>query len=215
VPRDAEGVSERQRWDGIGMRASANHGIDLDSVFIPADAALTVPGAFVRMMQVSRGTFVGNQLAATAVYAGIAQSVFDEALARTTKMTFADTGAPLNTSPMHQVMFGQMAEHLESSYLWLRRQLELETSEPPLLPKPEVVKQWRIAKGGIAEHAFQVATLAFKACGTSGSINTGVIARALRDTAMGLVMAFPAERGRLDAAQMITQEKANNPFASR
>jgi len=32
---------------------------------------------------------------------------------------------------------------------------------------------------------------------------------------MGLVMAFPAERGRLDAAQMITQEKANDSFASR
>ena len=215
VPRDAEGVSERQRWDGIGMRASANHGIDLADVFVPADAALTVPGAFVRMMQVSRGTFVGNQLAATAVYAGVAQSVFDFALERTTKMTFADTGAPLNTSPMHQVMFGEMAEHLESSYLWLRRQLELETSEPPLLPKPEVVKQWRLAKGGIAEHAYAVATLAFKACGTSGSINTGIIARGLRDSAMGLVMAFPSERGRLDAAQMITQEKANDSFASR
>ena len=42
----------------------------LDDVFIPADEALTVPGAFVKMLQCSRGSFVGNQLAITAVYVG-------------------------------------------------------------------------------------------------------------------------------------------------
>lgn len=214
VDRAADGVSERARWNGIGMRATANHGITLDDVFVAADNAMTVPGGFVAMMQCSRGTFVGNQLAATAVYAGVAQRAFDEALDRTTRQTFADTGAPLSSSPMHQVLFGEMSERLEACYLWLRRQVELETSEPPVRPKPDVVRQWRLAKGSVAENAFAVATMAFKACGTSGAVNSGVIARALRDTAMGLVMAFPAERGKLEAAQITTTDRAHDAFTT-
>ena len=55
---------------------------------------------------------------------------------------------------------------------------------------------------------------AFKACGTSAATMDGVIGRALRDLAMGLVMTFPAERGRLEAAQVITENKENELFAS-
>lgn len=214
VGRDSEGVSERARWDGLGMRATANHGIVLTDVFVAADDALSIPGAFVRMMQVSRGSFVGNQLAVTAVYLGIAQALFDYALAQTTRATFADTGKPIASSPMHQVLFGEMSMHLEQAYLWLRRQVELETSEPPLRPKPDVIRQWRIAKGSVCEESFAVGTLALKACGTSGTANGGVVARGLRDLAMGLVQAFPAERGRQEAAQMLVSTRESTQFGT-
>lgn len=72
VKRDAEGVSVRAPWDALGMRATATNGIVLDNVFVADDDSLTIPGAFIRMMQVSRGSFVGNQLAATAIYLGAA-----------------------------------------------------------------------------------------------------------------------------------------------
>ncbi|MBO2447863.1 acyl-CoA dehydrogenase [Actinomadura barringtoniae] len=214
VPRDADGVKSRDPWNGLGMRASANHGITLTEAFVPSEEALTIPGAFVRMLQVSRGSFVGNQLAISAVYLGAAHNVYDVAVDRLTRKTFADSGRPIASSPMHQVIIGRMAERLETAYLWIRRQLELETSQPPLLPKPEVYRQWRIAKGDIAEACFQVAVDAFKACGTSAATMDGVIGRGLRDLAMGLVMTFPAERGRLEAAQMITMAKENELFAS-
>jgi alkylation response protein AidB-like acyl-CoA dehydrogenase len=214
VPRDAEGVVSRDPWNGFGMRASNNHGVTLTDVFVPADEALTVPGSFVRMLTMSRGSFVGNQVAISATYLGAAQNVYDFALARLTGKTFADSGRPIASSPMHQVIIGDMTERLETAYLWIRRQLELETSEPPLLPKAEVYRQWRIAKGDITEACFQVALGAFKACGTSAATMDGVIGRALRDLAMGLVMTFPAERGRLEAAQIITQDRENELFAS-
>ncbi|MEU5882468.1 acyl-CoA dehydrogenase family protein [Spirillospora sp. NPDC047279] len=214
VPRTAAGVKSRDPWNGLGMRASANHGITLTDVFVPADEALTVPGAFVRMLRMSRGSFVGNQLAISAVYLGAAQRVYDVALDRLTNKTFADSGRPVASSPMHQVIIGDMTERLETAYLWIRRQLDLETGEPPLLPKPEVYRQWRIAKGDIAEACFQVALGAFKACGTSAATMDGVIGRGLRDLAMGLVMTFPAERGRLEAAQLITTDRENELFAS-
>ncbi|MEU5902929.1 acyl-CoA dehydrogenase family protein [Micromonospora sp. NPDC047527] len=214
VPRDAAGVASRPSWDGIGMRGSANHGIRLDDVFIPADEALTVPGAFVKMLQCSRGSFVGNQLAITAVYVGAAQSVYDDTLTRLTEKTFADTGRPIAESPMHQVIIGNMTERLETAYLWLRRQLLLETSEPPLRSHAEVYQQWRLAKGSICEACFDVAVGALKASGTSSATMNGPVGRALRDLAMGLVMTFPPERGRLEAAGMVTSDRSNNLFAA-
>ena len=42
----------------------------------------------------------------------------------------------------------------------------------------------------------------------------GSIGRALRDLSMGLVMTFPPERGRLEAASMVTTDRANTLFAN-
>jgi alkylation response protein AidB-like acyl-CoA dehydrogenase len=213
VNRDQDGVSERSKWDAIGMRGTATHGIVLQDVFVKSDDALTIPGAFVRMMQISRGTFVGNQLAGTAIYLGAAQSVFDYTIQYLQNTKFADTGAPLGTSPMHQIFIGEMAADLETAYGWMRRQLALETSEPPLLSKDRVVRQWRLAKGAVCEAAFRVGVTAFKACGTSNTGMNSVVVRGLRDLTMGLVQALPAERGKLDAAEIIINDRAAQDFA--
>ncbi|MFI6817521.1 acyl-CoA dehydrogenase family protein [Nonomuraea sp. NPDC050328] len=214
VPREAHGVATRAPWDGLGMRATANNGIRLDEVFVADDEALTVPGAFTRMLKMSRGSFVGNQLAIAAVYTGCAQNVYDVVVEQLTRKTFADTGRPIASSPMHQQLIGDMTADLETAYLWLRRQLLLETSQPPLRPKAEVFRQWRLGKGSVTEACHRVALGAFKVSGTSGAMMGGVVGRALRDLSMGLVMTFPAERGRLEVAQMVTQDKENELFAT-
>jgi alkylation response protein AidB-like acyl-CoA dehydrogenase len=195
------------------MRATANNGVVLKDVFVPSDEALAIPGAFVRMMQMSRGTFVGNQLAGTAIYVGAAQAVFDHALQYLASVKFSDTGRSVAESPMHQQLIGQMVTDLEEAYLWMRRQLELETSQPPLLPKPRVVKQWRMSKGSACEAAFRVGVSALKACGTSNTAMSGAISRGLRDLSLGLVQAFPAERGRLEAAELTVKESVRDDFA--
>ena len=213
VSRDADGVTERHKWDAIGMRGTATHGIVLKDVFVADENALALEGAFLKMMQMSRGTFVGNQLAATAIYLGAAQAVYDHALDKLKNTKFGDTGESIAMSPMHQVLIGEMTEDLETGYLWLRRQIELETSDPPLLEKDIVIRQWRMSKGSMCEAAFRVSINAMKACGTSSTSNSGVIARGIRDLSMGLVQAFPAERGRLEAAEMVSREKRTADFA--
>jgi alkylation response protein AidB-like acyl-CoA dehydrogenase len=212
VAREAEGVALRQAWDAIGMRATANNGITLTDVFVSAEDALAVPGSFAKMVQMSRGTFVGNQVAGTAIYVGAAQSVYDFALHFLRNTKFEDTGKSIAQSDFHQVLIGNMAMELESAYLWLRRQIELESSSPPIRPKHEVVRQWRLAKGSATDHAFNVGVLALKACGTSNTRNGGVIARGLRDLSLGLVQAFPAERGRLMAAELIVSDTPRADF---
>ena len=212
IDRDAKGVSERERWDALGMRGTATHGLILEDVFVADADALAIPGAFARCMQVSRGSFVGNQLASLAVYAGAAWAVYGATIEMLSERQFADTGKPLGTSPMHQQLIGEMLVDLESSMLWLRRQLELETSEPPLMDKTEVVQRWRLCKGQVAEHGFRVAVNALKCAGTSGTSNSQPYARGLRDMAMALVQAFPAERGRLMAAQLEITETEQSQF---
>lgn len=214
VERDAEGVSERQRWNAIGMRGSATHGLVLQDVFVPEAEALALPNAFTRCMQVSRGSFVGNQLAAMACYLGAAWSIYRQTVAMLRQRKFADTGKPLGGSPMHQQLIGEMLVDLEAAMLWLRRQLELETSWPPLLEKPQVVQRWRLCKGQVAEHSFRLATNALKCVGTSGTDNSQPHARTLRDLAMSLVQAFPAERGRLMAAQFEIAGEEQSSFAA-
>jgi alkylation response protein AidB-like acyl-CoA dehydrogenase len=184
----------------------------LEGAEVAAEDALAIPGAFVRMMQVSRGSFVGNQLAATAVYAGAAHAVYQHALEHVRKTKFQDTGAPIGESPMHQEIVGRMMVDRETTLLWLRRQLELETSEPPLLPKNEVIRHWRLCKGEVCEAAFRIGMGALKLLGTQGTANQGPIARGLRDLAMGLVQAFPAERGRLEAAKTALDDPAQSSF---
>jgi alkylation response protein AidB-like acyl-CoA dehydrogenase len=216
VRREARGVRERAKWDSLGMRATATHGLILEDVFVPADEALALPGAFVKMMQMSRGSFVGNQVAVAAIYLGVAYNVYQYALNFVTGLKFEDTGKSIAAdSAFHQELIGQMTVDLETATLWLRRQLELETNEPPLLPKPRVIAQWRLCKGVVCDAAYNVATLALKACGTSNTGNHGVIARGLRDLSMGLVQAFPAERGRLEAAKMIVTGAEQASFSTK
>jgi alkylation response protein AidB-like acyl-CoA dehydrogenase len=215
VERDAPGVAERTRWDAIGMRATATHGITLDRVFVAAENALSMPGVFVKMMQVSRGSFVGSQVAGTAVYLGAARAMYDHAIAHLSSTTFVDTGLPIGTAPFQQQLIGEMRMHLDTATLWLRRQVELESIEPPPLPKDEVIRQWRIAKGTISDEAFAVGVCALKACGTGMTTNSGPIARGLRDLSMGLVQAFPPEKGRLEAASMIVTGREQTQFGAR
>ena len=212
VDRDAAGVSERQKWDAIGMRGSATHGIILKDVFVSDDNALTVPGAFVRCMQMSRGSFVGNQLASIAVYLGQAWALYNTTLSSITAAKFADTGKSIASSPMHQQLIGQMMCDVETAMLWLRRQLELETAVPEILPKPEVVKRWRLCKGVVSESAFNIAVNALKCTGTTGTGFSHASAHGLRELAMALVQAFPAERGRLMAAQMEVEGAEQSQF---
>ncbi|KAA1193405.1 acyl-CoA dehydrogenase [Pseudohalioglobus sediminis] len=216
VDRDAEGVSEREHWDAIGMRGTATHGIVLENVFVADADALAIPGAFTRCMQMSRGSFVGNQVAGIACYLGAAHSLYQYTIGQLRSKKFADSDKPVGTAPYQQELIGHMLVELETATIWLRRQVELECSEPPLLPKDEVVKRWRLCKGVVAEAAFRLGTYCVKAGGTGGGTgNHGVPARSLRDLCMGLVQAFPAERGRLMAAQMEIEGSEQAQFGTR
>ena len=214
IPRHTPGVSDRAKWDAIGMRATATHGIVLENAFVPDENALTVPGTFVKMTQVSRGSFVGNQVALSSVYVGAAQAVYDFALEHLTTTTYHGTDEPIGGGDLYRQLIGNMRAHLDTAYVWARRQILLETADPELISKGDVVANWRIAKGEIADNCFQVAVHALKACGTGNTGMAGAVSRGLRDLSMGLVQGFPSERGRLEAASYLVFGREGAQFGT-
>ncbi len=214
IPRNTPGVSNRTKWDALGMRASATHGIVLRDVFVPFERALTVPGVFVKMTQVSRGSFVGNQVALSSVYLGAAHAVSEFALNHLRTTTYHGTDEPIGGSELNKQLIGNMQASMSTAMHWARRQLHIETSDPPLMSGEEEVAHWRIAKGEIAENCFAVAVTALKACGTAQTGFGTPVSRGLRDLAMALVQGFPPERGRLEAAEYLVRGKEGDQFGA-
>ena len=213
VDRRKPGVRARTNWNGLGMRASGNFGIVLEDCFVADDDALTVPGAFMTSTKVARGSWVGNQVAIGAIYAGIARGAYDYALDRVddadvrrhrrTDRVLAD--APGDDRPGgDRAPAGAPVGRATSSML--------ETAEPEVLPKAEVVRNWRLTKGAVCEGSFTVTQIALKMCGTSGALMDNQLGRAFRDAAMGLVQAFPAERGKLEFAKMVVDGHGTQGF---
>ena len=214
VDRNAPGTRSRIKWDALGMRGSATEGLVLENVFVAEEDALALPGAFAKMCSQSRSGYVGNQVAAACIYLGGALAAYQAAMKNMRERKFADTGRPLGTGPYQQQLIGSMYADLHTALLWARRMVQIETAEPPIVAKEEVLPFWRTCKGQITEHSFKVAQHALKLAGTSGTLFGTPFSRALRDLGMGLVQAFPAERGRLEAAHLLMQGDIRTDFGT-
>ena len=214
VDRNAPGTRSRIKWDALGMRGSATEGLVLENVFVAEEDALALPGAFAKMCSQSRSGYVGNQVAAACIYLGGALAAYQAAMKNMRERKFADTGRPLGTGPYQQQLIGSMYADLHTALLWARRMVQIETADPPIVAKEEVLPFWRTCKGQITEHSFKVAQHALKLAGTSGTLFGTPFSRALRDLGMGLVQAFPAERGRLEAAHLLMQGDIRTDFGT-
>ena len=212
VDRDAQGTRGRIEWNALGMRGTATEGLVLENVFVAEEDALAIPGAFARSCQMSRSSFVGNQVAASVIYLGAAVAVYQTAVKMLQDKKFVDTGKPLGTGPFQAQLVGEMYADLQTALLWARRQIQIESAEPPIVSKDEVIKFWRTCKGQVAEYSFKVGIAALKCAGTSGTMFDTPYSRALRDLAMGLVQAFPAERGRLETAKLVIEGQEQQAF---
>lgn len=212
VERDAPGVRGRMEWDALGMRGTATEGLVLEDVFVADDNALAIPGAFARSCRMSRSGFVGNQVAASVIYLGAAHAVYHATLKTLREKKFVDSGKPIGTGPFQQQLVGQMYADLMTATLWAQRQISIESGSD--VERDEVIRFWRTCKGQVAEYSFKVSQSALKCAGTSGTLFGTPQSRALRDLAMGLVQAFPAERGRLQTAQMLVEGEEQQSFGT-
>ena len=214
VDRGAPGTRGRIEWNALGMRGTATEGLVLENVFVPDGNALALPGSFAKMCSQSRSGFVGNQVAASSIYLGGAFAVYRAALRDMRERRFQDTGRPLGTGAYQRQLIGDMYADLNTALLWARRMIDIETAEPPIVPEEEVMPFWRTCKGQVAECSFKVAQHALKLAGTAGTLFGTPFSRALRDLAMGLVQAFPAERGRLETAQLLVEGSGQVSFGA-
>lgn len=206
VPRDAPGTRPRHEWNGLGVRGSATHGLVLQDVFVPDDEALVGDGVFLRCLQASRGHFVGNQVAQLAAYFGAACAVGHRLMEDLTTERFKDSGRPLAEGPFQSQLLSRIYCDMDVGRSLIRRTLELETSDPPLRPKAEVVRGWRVCKAEVTEAAHRIVTNAWKAGGTRVSHNDGMVARHLRDLQMSLIQGKSPEALRVDLSNLIVAD---------
>lgn len=87
IPRlDSPGITVRNNWDAMGMRATASHDIAVDGLRIPRREALIAPGAVARALAQTQQAGVTQDrargaLGILAIWLGLAQAAFDEAIA--------------------------------------------------------------------------------------------------------------------------------------
>ncbi len=119
----------------------------------PTTTSLTVPGALhdaPRRSRAARGSATRSRSARSTPASRAARTTTRSRRVMTQK--FADTGAPIASSPdaPGDDRRGREAARRRST-CGLRRQLLLETAEPEILPKADVVRNWRLTKGAVCE----------------------------------------------------------------
>lgn len=174
VPMSSPGLSIVETWDTLGMRGTASHDVQLDSVFVPVER---VAG------RRPYGELSGPLLVAAlhfapvigAVYLGVAQGAYDRAL-----QSAGRRGTP---SPAAVRQLGEMEARLRVARWGLLGALDEVGDDPPAdLPPLNTVMA---AKRHAVLEAVAVTDLALQVAGGPAFYRTSPLERAYRDVRGG------------------------------
>ncbi len=170
VPAGA-GVTVRETWDSLGMRATGSHDIDLD-VTVGPDALLGgVEGLALLVAQVMPQWLVASY---SAVYAGVARAAVDAAAAY--------AGERLGRLPAVRARLGRADAATAAAESVVREMARRVDSAPGTAETNRWI--WR-AKLVAGETAQRVAASALEACGTGATRRGNPLERLYRDARCG------------------------------
>jgi alkylation response protein AidB-like acyl-CoA dehydrogenase len=175
-----------ETWDALGMRATASHDTILDRTFIPdAQVALVCPAGFAGAGPFHVALFAWALLGFGAVYAGIAQRTFDEAVAcvhRRTSVALTRSMA-YHTSVQHQV--AEMRIALEA----LHAHLDLACDD--WSSGADHGMEWPLkivaCKYAVVNQAWSVVDAAFDLTGGAGIFKRSRFEQLFRDARLGRI----------------------------
>lgn len=169
VPFASDGVAVDERWDTHGMRGTASHDVTFDDVLVPDERVLAnrPHGELDGPLQVISS--IGFTVI-SAVYLGIAEGAFDDAVA-------SMTGTSATTITQRRV--GLMAHRLRVASWALDGALSIVGDSPA--PSMETVAAVMAAKREIALAAIEVCDLAMQVGGRTAFDKGSSIERASRD----------------------------------
>ncbi|WP_327049056.1 acyl-CoA/acyl-ACP dehydrogenase [Microbispora sp. NBC_01189] len=175
VPLSSPGVSLVETWDTLGMRGTASHDLVFEDVFVPADKILgrRPYGRLAGPLLVAAIHFAP---VAGAVYLGIAQGAYDEAL----RVLAARAGDP---APAVVRLLGEMAARLRVARWALLAAVE-EVGDDPPADEPTLVTLMTAKRHAVCE-AKAVVDLALDAVGGAAFFRTSPLERAFRDVRGG------------------------------
>ncbi|MEZ4503037.1 MAG: acyl-CoA dehydrogenase family protein [Dehalococcoidia bacterium] len=106
VPRGTPGIEYEATWDHLGMRATGSHDVILADVEIPTEFAVDVRAPSEWGTDPAAG--IGNSLAISAIYYGIAASARDWIVRFAQERTPSNLGKPLATLPRFHSAIGEI-----------------------------------------------------------------------------------------------------------
>lgn len=186
VPRQAKGVTIKETWDVLGMRATRSDDTVLDGVFVPDRyIARVVPAGAAGIDLFVLAIFAWGVLGFAAVYDGLARHAFDLVVEAVKKKT----SIALSRS---------MAYHAEVQHAVADMMIELESIGPHL---EKITQDWSngvdygpawgakivAAKYHVVEGAWRVVDLALEVAGGFGIFTQAGLERLFRDARLGRI----------------------------
>jgi alkylation response protein AidB-like acyl-CoA dehydrogenase len=185
IPMDTPGISIKETWDVMGMRATGTQTVVFDDVFVPTDADL----CSFRLDLL--GHYEWAAMLFSGVYYGMALRAFEETQAILCKKNLGATMAGLNVIPKHegyvQLALGEMLMMNETTDRVIeataRRLLEGRDAEwNPLIRVPMI----DIAKVVSTENVIKVVDAGMRTVGGSSYRRGHPLERLYRDARSGL-----------------------------
>ena len=177
IRSDMSGVRVTGEWDAVGMRATASHTVNFDTV-APHDAVFGPPG---RLLSADWGSF---SLGYAAVYLGIAEASYNYIREYTTARTWTPGGDLMIEHPATQQTVGQMSLSIQSGRLLLVDAALTNRDEDPT----GAVLAVNRAKQYCAEAGVWVTDAAMRLAGGGGLLKSSPLERLRRDALSGPVM---------------------------
>lgn len=176
-----DGVTVREGWDPLGMRATASHGLDLD-VEVGPEALVGVEGVAVALAYAMPQWLVASY---AAVYVGVARGALDAAVAYLQERVVTGERGGLARLPAVRARVGRADAEVAAAALALRAAGALVDLRPG---DPETNRAVYRAKVLAGDTAMRVASSMTEACGLGALRRGQPLERILRDARMGAVM---------------------------
>lgn len=167
------GVQVEPTWDAMGMRATGSHDIEFDTV-APLDSLIGgVEGMALMLAQYMPQWLVASY---AAVYAGVAQSAIDAAVA------YLDQRDGVRRLPAVRARIGRADARVAATWLAVEHAGKLVDEQPAT---PEANRWVYRAKLLAGETAMEVAASMLEACGTAATRRGEPLERLYRDARCG------------------------------
>lgn len=186
VPMDTNGISLRDNWQAMGMRATGSQSIILDRVFVP-DNAITLrrdAGQFHPLYCIILG--VGLPLIMS-VYRGIAEAAAKLAISHALKRP---------SDPLVQLQVGEMETLLSTLQLAHNHMISL-VDNLSFVPTINIANQMLIRKTIISQNVLATCEKTIEIAGGAGYLRSGPLERLLRDAHAAQFHPLPAKQQQL------------------
>ena len=183
VPTNQDGISVKDLWDTLGMRATRSNQVDYDGAFVPEELALYETDNFVEsfLIQEANWAFGGY----TACYLGVGLGIVEWARNQLSTRKSKGYAQVMGYAPELSHRFGEMVTEIEAARLMVYRAAWESDTKPP---SPAAFNWWVRAKLAVGTALQRVTNHATIACGVHGLFREQGLEQKLRDGATAPIM---------------------------